>query len=131
MDIKKLGRLRDGGHRMHGRDSDQHRRRDREPGPGYDYVHAAIDDHTRLAYAEVLADERGPICAEFLRRAGAFFAAHGISIQQVLANNATLLTAWPMSALCQQRRRHRGPGRLAASVQPSPVSHRPGRTATH
>jgi transposase-like protein len=50
MDVKKLGRLRDGGgHRIHGRDSAQHRRRDREHGPGYDYIHAAVDDHSRLA----------------------------------------------------------------------------------
>ena len=89
MDVKKLGRLRDGGgHRIHGRDSHQHRHRDREHGPGYDYVHAAIDDHTRLAYAEVLADERGDTCAEFLRRAGWFFAGHGIQIQRVLTDNA-------------------------------------------
>jgi hypothetical protein len=89
MDVKKLGRLRPGGgHRIHGRDSAQHRHRDREQGPGYDYVHAAIDDHSRLAYAEVLADERGETCAGFLRRAGAFFAAHNIQIQRVLTDNA-------------------------------------------
>jgi transposase InsO family protein len=89
MDVKKLGRLRDGGgHRVWGRDSDQHRRRDRERGPGYDYVHAAVDDHSRLAYAEVLSDERGDTCAGFLRRAGAFFAAYGILIQRVLTDNA-------------------------------------------
>jgi hypothetical protein len=53
MDVKKLGRLRDGaGHRVHDRNSIQHRCRDRGPGPGYDYVHAAIDDDSRLAYAE-------------------------------------------------------------------------------
>jgi transposase InsO family protein len=89
MDVKKLGRLRDGGgHRIHGRDSTQHRHRDRGHGPGYDYVHSAIDDHTRLAYAEVLADERGDTCAGFLRRAGRFFAGHGIGIQRVLTDNA-------------------------------------------
>jgi transposase InsO family protein len=89
MDVKKLGRLRPGGgHRIHGRDSHQHRHRDREQGPGYDYVHAAIDDHSRLAYAEVLADERGPTCAGFLRRAGVFFAAHNIAVQQILTDNA-------------------------------------------
>ena len=89
MDVKKLGRLCDGGgHRIHGRDSLQHRRRDREHGPGYDFIHAAIDDHSRLASAEVLADERGDTCASFLRRAGAFFAAHGISIQRLLTDNA-------------------------------------------
>ena len=89
MDIKKLGRLRDGGgHRVHGRDSAQHRRRDRGHGPGYDYIHALVDDHSRLAYAEVLADERGDSCAGFLRRAGQFFTAHGIGIQRVLTDNA-------------------------------------------
>jgi transposase InsO family protein len=90
VDIKKLGRLRDGGgHRVHGRDSHQHRSAPRRGHRvGYDYVHAAVDDHSRLAYAEVLADERGPTCAGFLRRAGRFFAAHGIGIQRVLTDNA-------------------------------------------
>ena len=81
MDVKKLGRLRDGGgHRVHGRDSTQHRSAPRHRGHriGYDYIHAVVDDHSRLAYAEVLADERGDSCAEFLRRAGGFFAVHGI-----------------------------------------------------
>jgi transposase InsO family protein len=93
LDVKKLGRLRPGGgHRIHGRDSTQHRTRDRDRrrgrSPGYDYVHAAVDDHTRLAYAEVLADEQAATCAGFLRRAGAFFAAHGITVQRVLTDNA-------------------------------------------
>jgi transposase InsO family protein len=89
LDTKKLGRIPlGGGHRVHGRDSTQHRTRDRVRSPGYDYVHAAIDDHSRLAYAEVLADERGATCAGFLRRAGVFFATHGITIQRVLTDNA-------------------------------------------
>jgi transposase InsO family protein len=93
VDVKKLGRLRPGGgHRVHGRDSAQHRVRDRDRwrgrSPGYDYIHAAVDDHSRLAYAEVLADEQAATCAGFLRRAGAFFAAHGIAIQRVLTDNA-------------------------------------------
>jgi transposase InsO family protein len=93
VDVKKLGRLRDGGgHRVHGRDSAQHRGCDRDRwrgrSPDYDFVHAAINDHTRLAYAEVLADEQAATCAGFLRRAGAFFAAHGMGIQRILADNA-------------------------------------------
>jgi transposase InsO family protein len=93
VDVKKLGRLRDGGgHRLYGRDSAQHRTRDRHRtrrGPiGYDYVHAAVDDHSRLAYAEVLPDEQAGTCAGFLRRAGAFFAAHQIAVQRVLTDNA-------------------------------------------
>jgi len=66
LDVKKLGRLRPGGgHRVHGRASAQHRVRTAKPGsgPGYDYVHAAVDDRSRLAYAEVLADERAETCA--------------------------------------------------------------------
>jgi transposase InsO family protein len=51
-------------------------------------VHAAVDDHTRLAYAEILADEQADTCAGFLRRAGAFYAAHGIAVQRVLTDNA-------------------------------------------
>ena len=93
MDVKQLGRIPPGGgHRVHGRDSTQHRVRDRDRwrgrSPGYDYIHAAIDDHSRLAYAEVLADEQAATCAGFLRRAGAFFAAYGIAIQRVLTDNA-------------------------------------------
>jgi transposase InsO family protein len=93
VDVKKLGRLRDGGgHWVHGRDSAQHRGRDRDRhrgrSPGYDYIHAAVDDHSRLAYAEILADEQAATCAGFLRRAGRFFAAPGIAIQRVLTDNA-------------------------------------------
>jgi transposase InsO family protein len=89
VDVKKLGRLRPGGgHRVHGRTSVQHRTRPHGRGPGYDYVHAAVDDHSRLAYVEILPDERGPTCAGFLRRAAVFFAAHGIGIQRVMTDNA-------------------------------------------
>jgi transposase-like protein len=91
LDVKKLGRLRPGGgHRAHGRASAQHRTRSAKPGsgPGYDYIHAAVDDRSRLAYAEVLGDERAPTCAGFLLRAAAFYAAHGITIQRVMTDNA-------------------------------------------
>ncbi|GAA2128798.1 hypothetical protein GCM10009727_19700 [Actinomadura napierensis] len=85
LDVKKLGRIPDGGGwRIHGR-SEAVRGRC----IGYDFVHTAIDDHTRLAYAEVLPDEKGTTCAAFLTRAAAFFAAHGITrIQRVLTDNA-------------------------------------------
>ncbi|GAA4958497.1 hypothetical protein HD597_000238 [Nonomuraea thailandensis] len=64
LDVKKLGRIPDdGGWRAHGR-SEQVRGR----GIGYDYLHTAIDDHSRLAYAEVLTDEKGTTCAAFLTR---------------------------------------------------------------
>lgn len=90
VDVKKLGRLRDGGGwRVHGRDSLERRRARYGPRVGYDYVHAAIDDHTRLAYAEIHRDERAHTCAGFLLRAAEFFADRGIDrIERVMTDNA-------------------------------------------
>lgn len=85
LDVKKLGRIPDGGGwRAHGR-SEQVKGR----GIGYDYVHVAIDDHTRIGYAEVLPDERGATAAGFLTRAAGYFAAQGIHrIERVITDNA-------------------------------------------
>ena len=94
VDVKKLGVIRPGGGwRAHGRDSWQGRRAKSEQDAGrrvgYDYVHCAVDDHTRLAYAEIHSDEKGETCAGFLTRAGAWFAAHGIDrIERVMTDNA-------------------------------------------
>jgi len=86
VDVKKLGRIPDGGGwRLHGRAANT---RDRRHGTGYDYIHVAIDDHSRLAYAEVLPDEQAATCAGFLTRAGAFLAQHGIRVQRVMTDNA-------------------------------------------
>jgi transposase InsO family protein len=84
VDVKKLGKIPDGGGwRVHGR-SEKVRGR----GIGYDFVHSALDDHSRLAYSEIHDDERGETCAAFLARALAFFAAHGITVQRVMTDNA-------------------------------------------
>jgi len=70
-DVKKLGRIPDGGGwRAHGRSEEVRGR-----GVGYDFVHARIDDQSRFAYAEVLPDERAETCAAFFTRAAAAFAA--------------------------------------------------------
>jgi transposase InsO family protein len=87
VDIKKLGKIRPGGGwRVHGRGSSQDvaRHRDRI---GYDFVHSAVDDHTRLAYSEVLPDERQETCVAFWGRAHAFYAAHGIRVERVMTDN--------------------------------------------
>jgi transposase InsO family protein len=84
VDVKKLGRVpAGGGWRVHGRSEEVRGR-----GLGWDYVHVAIDDHTRLAYAEVLPDERVDTCAAFLTRAAAWFADHGVIVRRVLTDNA-------------------------------------------
>jgi transposase InsO family protein len=89
VDVKKLGRLRDGGGwRAHGRDSLERRRARAATRVGYECVHAAIDDHTRLAYAEIHPDERAETCAAFLRRAAAWFADHNIAVERVMTDNA-------------------------------------------
>ncbi|HEU5456529.1 MAG TPA: IS481 family transposase [Nocardioides sp.] len=87
MDVKKLGKIPPGGGwKAHGRANGN---RDRKVKIGYDYVHSLVDDHTRLAYSEVLPDEKGPTCAAFLQRAAAYFAAKGIRrIERVMTDNA-------------------------------------------
>ena len=86
MDVKKLGRIPPGGGwKMRGRSAATHSGKHRV---GYDFIHSAIDAHTRLAYSEVLADERGPTCAGFWERAEAFFADHDIEVEAVLSDNA-------------------------------------------
>jgi transposase InsO family protein len=89
MDVKKIGRIPDGGGwRVHGRAASSTSQR-RHHGVGYDYVHALVDDHSRLAYAEVHDDEKADTCAEFFARGVEFFAAHGIEhIERVMTDNA-------------------------------------------
>ena len=88
LDVKKLGRIPDGGGKRFDpgfgeTGSGRHR-----PGKrGFQYVHVAVDDHSRFAYAEVLADERGDTTADFLERTVVAFAEHGIRIQRVLSDN--------------------------------------------
>jgi transposase InsO family protein len=89
MDVKKIGRIPDGGGwRAHGR-AEVSPQRDRTGKTGFDYVHSMVDDHSRLAYSEVLPDEKGPTCAGFLARAAGYFAAHGIDrIERLMTDNA-------------------------------------------
>jgi transposase InsO family protein len=90
VDVKKLARIPDwgAGHRAHGnRRLQRNRRRDGKRIVGWEYVHVCVDDATRLAYVEVLADERAATAVGFLRRAIAFYAAHGITAQRVLTDN--------------------------------------------
>ena len=85
VDVKKLGKVPPGGGwRVHGR-------LQAAPGPGlgWDYVHVAVDDRTRIAYAEVLPDEKGPTCAQFLHRAAQWLHdEHGVTVERVLTDNA-------------------------------------------
>lgn len=85
VDVKKLGRIPDGGGwRLHGRGERPARKR----GLGYDYVHTVIDDHSRVAYAEIHDDEKGATAAGVLERAVAFYARLGVEVERVISDNA-------------------------------------------
>jgi transposase InsO family protein len=90
IDVKKLGAINGAGWRVTGNRTRQNanRRQRRRGGPaGWEFVHVCVDDATRLAYAEVLADEKAATAIAFLRRAVAFYGAHGISVQRVMTDN--------------------------------------------
>jgi len=88
VDMKPLARVpAGGGHRIHGRSATV-----RPRGGGYEVVHVAIDDASRLAFAQILPDGRGPTAAHFLLQAGTFFAEHGIRIQRVMTDRARSYT---------------------------------------
>ena len=85
IDVKRLGRIPDGGGwRAFGHTARPHHKRS----VGFDFIHSAIDAYSRLAYSEVLPDERGATCARFLARALEFFCEHGIGVDAVLTDNA-------------------------------------------
>jgi transposase InsO family protein len=95
IDVKKLGRIHGGsGKRITGHKRNPEKtRRDRDGvdrgAIGWEYVHIAIDDATRLAYAEVLSDERATTAIGFLRRAIAFFKRHGMQVRELLTDNGS------------------------------------------
>ena len=93
IDVKKLGRILTPGHRITGKRINKRNTYTpdgrRIGDAGWEYVHIAIDDCTRLAYAEVLENERATTVVAFLRRAVGFFARHGITVEQLLTDNGS------------------------------------------
>ena len=98
LDIKTLGRIDGVGHRIHG---DRQRRR---RGIGWEYVHVAIDDHSRIAYVEVLPDQLASTCAAFLQRTVAWFAARGIAVRRVMTDNGNGYVSGRFRAMCAELR---------------------------
>ena len=95
VDVKRLGRFRAAGKRVL-------TTRYRSQGAGWECCHVAIDDATRLAYVEVLPDERGPTAAGFLRRAVAWFAEHGVSVERVMTDNGSPYISTIHAAACRE-----------------------------
>ena len=85
IDTKKLGRIDGIGHRITGNRKGQSNKR----GTGWEVLHLAVDDHSRLAYSEVLPDEKRPSCIRFLLNALRFFRSHGVKVQRVMTDNGS------------------------------------------
>src|SRR5688572_2236639 len=104
VDVKKLGVINGAGHRVNGRRASQNvtrRGRRRGEAPGWEFVHVCVDDATRLAYVEVLANEQGPTAAGFLRRAVAFYAGYGITVQRVMSDNGACYRSTIHAVACR------------------------------
>lgn len=95
VDVKKLGKIGRPGHRVNGD------RRTRSRGIGWEYVHVAVDDATRLAYVEVLTDEKAVTAVAFLRRAVAHFGDYGIRVERVMTDNGPCYRAIVHALACR------------------------------
>ncbi len=96
LDTKKLGRIRGVGHRIHGD------RRTRQRGIGWEFAHVCIDDHSRWAFAEVLADECGKTAADFLRRSVRALRKRGIRVDAVLTDNGSCYVSHAFNQVCRE-----------------------------
>jgi transposase InsO family protein len=96
VDVKKLGRFNRPGHRLLGRGPGRF-----EEGAGYEYVHVCVDDFSRLAYVEVLSDERATTAIAFLRRALEWFAAQGVRVDRVMTDNGSAYRSHTHALACR------------------------------
>jgi transposase InsO family protein len=110
VDVKKLGNIPDGGgwrtagvsQGKKNRLATTRARKNNHPDIGYSYLHSALDDHSRLVYTEILADERKDTATAFLHRAHAWYAQLGITIERVLSDNGGCYRSLPWAAACAQ-----------------------------
>jgi transposase InsO family protein len=101
IDVKKLARIDGAGHRVHGDRGRQKKRRGANR-IGYEYVHVCVDDATRLAYVEVLADEKARTAVGFLRRARIWYQRHGVPIRRVMTDNGACYVSTLHAIACHQ-----------------------------
>jgi len=107
IDIKKLGRILRPGHRVTGDRRGQRRTTYAPDGrrigdAGWEFVHVCVDDHSRLAYAEVLPDEKAVTAIGFLKRAVAFYKSHGITIQRLMTDNGAAYRSHAHAIACRE-----------------------------
>lgn len=100
IDIKKLGRFNKTGHRITGDRTGQSKNR----GVGWEFVHVAIDDHSRIAFAKVMPSEKGPSAVAFLKAALAYYESLGIKVERIMTDNGSCYRSFAFRSAC---RRHR------------------------
>jgi len=104
IDVKKLGRIsaKGAGHRVTGRrNTEIKRRKDGTLGTGWERVHVCVDDATRLAYVEVLPDEKATTAIGFLKRAIAFYRSHGITVERLMTDNGSAYRSTAHALACR------------------------------
>ena len=132
VDIKKLGRFDRPGHRVTGRGHPGRKTQTTAAGRGrgvlgWDFVHVCVDDATRLAYVEVLPDERGQSASGFLRRAVEWFWARGVAVEQVMSDNGSCYRSREHALACRElglRHLFTRPYRPHPTARPSASSRR-------
>ena len=96
VDIKKLGRFKEIGKRIHGN------RKVRSRGAGWEFVHVCIDDHSRVAYVEILPDEKSKSAIEFTKRAVDWFAKQGVQTKRVMSDNGSCYVSKDFKDCCEE-----------------------------
>ncbi len=102
LDIKKLGRINGIGHRITGDRSGQSNLRSRGKGPGWEFVHVAIDDASRIAFARVMSSERKRSATAFLKAALAYYESLGIKVERVMTDNGSCYKSFAFRRLCKR-----------------------------
>ena len=102
LDIKKLGRIDGVGHRITGDRSGQSNLRARGEGPGWEFVHVAIDDASRIAFAKVMKNERKRSATAFLKAALAYYESLGIKVERVMTDNGSCYKSFAFRRLCKR-----------------------------
>ena len=102
IDIKKLGRIDGVGHRITGDRKGASNLRSRGKGPGWEYVHVCIDDHSRIAFAQVMPNERGRSAIIFLKAALAYYTSLGVKVERVMTDNGSCYKSFAFRRACKR-----------------------------
>ena len=101
LDIKKLGRFNRTGHRITGDRTRQSNQRSNGTAPGWEYVHVAIDDHSRLSFSQIHVDEKAVSAVAHLRAAVAWYSRMGVTVERVMTDNGACYTSKAFAAACR------------------------------